>query len=48
MKSFMNKPSMKKYRNEKIEYLVNSKRETQEQIREDLKTNPENRKLLKN
>ncbi|MFT7272728.1 MAG: hypothetical protein ACI9V1_002259 [Spirosomataceae bacterium] len=39
---------MKKYRNEKIEYLVNSKRETQEQIREDLKTNPENRKLLKN
>lgn len=31
---------MKKYRNDKVEYLVNSKRETQEQMKEEYKTNP--------
>lgn len=37
---------MKEQRNEKIEYLLKSKRETQKQMLEEYKTNPEIRKIV--
>jgi hypothetical protein len=46
-KFYEQKPCMKKYQNEKVKYLVNSKRETQEQTIEDFKTNPEKHKIVK-
>lgn len=38
---------MKKQRNEKIEYLLKSKRETQKQMLEERETNPEIKKIIK-